>query len=88
MVQSTSGNIILNCCKIHDDWVAKVEFLCKTDSERAQVAQLVAKPLLKDINVLHAELGNPSKVITQDTGRAMGLHLTGMLSLVKIVPWK
>ena len=30
----------------------------------------------KDINVLHAELVNPSEVITCSTGMAMDLHLT------------
>ena len=37
-----------------------------------------AKPLQKDINVLHAELGHYSKVITWATGRAMGLNIIGI----------
>ena len=40
-------------------------------------SQLATSTIQKDINVLHAELGLPSKVITHATGRAMGLYLTG-----------
>ena len=36
--------------------------------------------LKNDINVLHAELDNPSEVITHATGRVMGLHFTGTLN--------
>ena len=31
----------------------------------------------KEIIILHAEPGHPSEVITDVTGRAIGLHLTG-----------
>ena len=42
---------------------------------RAQLAKSSMQK--KHINILHAELGHPSKVITHATGRAMGLNLTG-----------
>ena len=32
----------------------------------------------KDINDLHAKMDHPSEFIAHTTGRAMGIHLTGM----------
>ena len=39
----------------------------------------MAHPQQKHFNVLHAEIGHPSEVITQSTVWAMGLNLTGIL---------
>ena len=72
MVQTKSGDIVLDCqIKRCNGWVAGVKFLCETGPKRAQVAQSMAKPLEKDINILHAELGHPLEVITEANGRAM-----------------
>ena len=63
--------------KIHDGWVAKVEFLHEISPEQAHLAKSTIQPKQKDINILHADLGYPLQVITHATGRAIGLHLTG-----------
>ena len=47
------------------------------------MAQSMVKPLQKDTNVLHVELHHHSELITQATGRAVGLLLTGMFMLCK-----
>ena len=69
------NSIVIQYCQIktHDGWVAGVKFLNQV--ERVQLARSFIK---KDINILHAELGHPSEVITCATGKAMGLHLTDM----------
>ena len=80
ITQSTGGNIILACrLKTHNGWIASVKFLQETGHERSHLTKSLIQK--KDINILDAELGHPSKVITYATGRAMKLHLTGMFSL-------
>ena len=69
MVHSLEGNIILNC---HDGWVAKVRFLQEKCQERTKLATALPK---KSVNDLHAELGDPSKVITHTTGNPMGIQV-------------
>ena len=64
--------IILNCkINTHVNWVARVKFLQETGPKRAQEAKSMV--IKEDINILHAELGHFSKVITHATGRVMGL---------------
>ena len=76
VIQSFNCNIILGCqIKTHDYWIARVEFFQETGHERSQ---LVRSSTEKDIYVLHIDLGHPSKVITYENGREMGLHLTGI----------
>ena len=76
MIQFTGCNIILDHqIKAFNGWVAEVDFLQQSGLERAWLAKSLIQ---KDINVLHAELGNPSEVITHATARAMYHHLTGM----------
>ena len=41
-------------------------------------AQLARSSIKKDIKILKVKLGYPLEVITHETGKAMGLHLTGM----------
>ena len=43
------------------------------------LAQLAESTIKKDTNTLHVELGDSSEVIYNATGRAMDLHLIGML---------
>ena len=79
MVHSRDSNIILDCCiKIHDSWIARVEFLQETGKERAQLAINFNR---KDINDLHAELGHLFKAITHTTTKSMCIHLTGSFKL-------
>ena len=56
-----------------NDWVAGIEFLCKTSQERAQSTTAHNK---KNINNLHVELGQPLEVITNATTKSMGIQLT------------
>ena len=85
-IQSTEGDIILdNQIKTHDSWVAKVEFLQGIGLKRAQEAMSLIQ---KDINIVHADIGNPSEVITHDTGRAMGLYLTDTFKPCGLCPGK
>ena len=56
--------------------VADIKFFQKKLSEGSNDIVIISTTN-KDNNVLHAELGHPSEVITQATGRDMGLNLTG-----------
>ena len=76
VIQFSDGNIVLDCqIKTHDGWVARVELICETCYKKVQLARSSNK---KDINVLDVKLGHPSEILAHATGRAMGLHLTGM----------
>ena len=75
MVNTTCGNIILDCqIKTHNGWVAKVDFLCKTNDKSAVSAEATPK---KNINDLHIELGHYSETITCATTRAFDIQATG-----------
>ena len=74
VVESTNCNNILDCCiKAHDGWVARVEFLCETNDEKAHFA---TSSYTKNINDLHSKLGHPSKSITHATAKAIGIQVT------------
>ena len=76
MVNTTCGNIILDCqIKTCNDWVAIVKFLCEFNNKMAQSADALP---MKNINNLHIELGHPSKTITLTTAKALGIQVTSM----------
>ena len=76
MEQTTSVNIILNCqFKTCNGWVARVKFLCKTKTKKAHVAKSLAQQQKEDINILHAELGHPLRVITLAIGPTIRFHV-------------
>ena len=81
-VQNTTGNIVFDHqIKTLDGWVAGIKFLQETDLERAQMVKSSSQPQHKDIIILHAELGHPSKATTEVISRTMGLNLTGTFKL-------
>ena len=89
VVESRRGNIILDCqIKTFNISLTGVKFPWKICPQSAQLTKSLTQPQGKDINILHAELGHPSEVITQATDMAIGLNFTGTLNLVKIVPWE
>ena len=60
VVQSFEGNIAIDhSIKTHDGWVARVEFFWDIGHKRGQLANAFTK---KNINNLHAKLGNSSEV--------------------------
>ena len=74
VVNTPTDNIILDCwIKTCDSWVAGVDFLCKTNDERAVSATTLPK---RNINNLHIELGHPSKTITHATVKALSIQVT------------
>ena len=73
-VQSSKGNIILDChIKIDDYWVEGVKFVQETGNKRAQLANAFTK---KVVSNLCPKLGHPSEVITSATAKSMDIHLT------------
>ena len=62
--------------------VAYIDFR-NTCREESSVKVIGSAKQNKDINVLYAVISHPSKVITQATGRVMGLNLTGILKSCK-----
>ena len=79
VVESSKGVIISDFwIKTHGGWVAGVKFLHETNQEKAQSTTSLHK---KNINDLHIELGNPSKVITNATTKLMGIQVTNTFKL-------
>ena len=74
VVHSSENNIIPNCpIKTHDSCVARVKFLQETSPEMTQLANILNR---KNVNDLQVELGHPSNVITQATAKSMGINVT------------
>ena len=72
MVETMSGNIIIDCqFKTRDGWISRVKFLQEIKSKEALMAKSYAQLKMKDINILHDELGHPLDVIIQATGQAI-----------------
>ena len=85
MVNTPIGNIVLDCqIKTHDGWVAKVDFHCKTNNERAVSATTLPT---RNVNNLHIELGHPSETITQATAKALGIHVTSTFKPCEDCAW-
>ncbi len=83
-------DIIFDCrFKTRDGWVAGVE-LCPSSDETEKTAKVVKKTSTKikhkDVNELHAELGNPSKDVTRATGTSLGYKMMEKLLRAKTVP--
>ena len=78
--RKTSGNIILDCLiKICDGWVAIVEFLWETKSEKTHMAKSLTQLKMKDVNILHAKLGDSLNTITGVKDWDIGFHINHIL---------
>ena len=85
MVNSMSGNIILNCqIKICHGLVTGVKILQEMNDERAQLA---TAPCKKNINDLHIELGHPFESNTHATVKALISKSPVLSNHMKIVLW-
>ena len=74
-VESSNGNIMLDCCiKAQNGSAAGVKFLCETSQVMAQSTTAHKQ---KNINDLHIEFGHPSEVIIHATVKSMGIQVTG-----------
>ena len=79
VVTTPIGNIVLDCrIKIHDGWVAGVNFLRNVIDKKAVSATAHIK---RDINNLHVELGHPLEAITRSTAKNFNIQLTRAFKL-------
>ena len=67
-----------------DGFVAKVEVVCEQKSNRAHMVTKLKK--INDLSNLHNELGHPLEEVTEATGMAMVLKVTGTFEYLKLVP--
>ena len=80
VLETVIDNILVNCqIKTWDECVAKVKLLLEKKSKKAQCL----RTSIKYINGLYTELKHPSEEITQITGKAMDLQLSGTYKTCK-----
>ena len=76
ILETAGGEIVLDqWIKTQDGWVARVGFICQQKNDRAYILTWSKKT--RDVNDLCNELEHPLKDITQATGKAMHLKVTG-----------